>query len=122
MSRYSDPVTEAITYLDTQHDGVSTFGQVPATRPARFRVVTRTGTEWLNPGNRLAQLTFECWNTRGTAAADDDGELLSDMLAEWEAIPAADGWVGGPYQQVDPDTGCPRSVITILIMQHVKQK
>lgn len=97
--------------------------RVPSERPGRLVRVMLTGSSRTNVSRRDAQVTVECWAPDGPAA-----ERLADKVAGWlvdldesaSHVPqGADGWVGGPYSDPDPDTGSPRYVMTVILRQRL---
>jgi len=94
--------------------------EVPADRPPVFVRVMRTGNRRLSVAHRRIQFTIECWNEAGEAAAERMADQVEARLCQWPAVPSgAQGWLSGPYPQRDPDTGCPRYVMTCYAVQRV---
>lgn len=122
----TDPIVAVRTYLDAKavaaSDSIRAFGGVPNPRPARFIRLMRVGTVITSVAHRDVRIVAECWNTAGQLAANSDGDMVQGWLA---AMAGADGhvpqgergWIGGPYEQPDPDSECPRSVMTFILRQ-----
>lgn len=93
-------------------EGVTAFGDVPATRPTAFVTVERTGGErtlFLDRGTYALQ----CWAQSRAQAATLADEVSSALLS----LPASSGRVGATavasvYNFPDPDSGTARYQIT----------
>lgn len=122
---YPSAVETIRDYLDAKAvaagDPVRTFGGVPSPRPARFVRLMQAGTSERSVAHRDVRVVVECWETSEHAA-----ERLADLVQGWlrsmntarGVVPqGADGWLGGPYSQPDPDSGTPRYVMTVILRQ-----
>lgn len=122
---WPDTIAAVSAYLNhcfaSVGDATSTFGGVPRSRPERFVRLQQAGATILAPGLRDVRLVVECWERSEQAAnrlADQvQAWLISMDIPEGRVAPGADGWLGGPYSQPDPDSGCPRSVMTVVMTQ-----
>ncbi len=80
--------------------------QVPVPRPPAFIRVMRTGNQRMNVAFRRVQLTVECWDEAGEAAAERMADLVEARLEEWPRVPTGSpAWLSGPTPQVDEETG-----------------
>lgn len=122
----TDPIVTVRTYLDAKAtaagDSICSFGGVPNPRPARFIRLMRVGTAITSVAHRDVRIVAECWNAAGQLAANADGDTvqgwLSAMAGATGHVPQGErGWIGGPYEQPDPDSMCPRSVMTFILRQ-----
>jgi len=78
----------------------------------------RTGNRRLSTAHRSVQITLECWDAAGEAAAERFADHVESLVSDWEDVPDnEDGWISGPVPQRDPDSGCPRYVMTFVIIQ-----
>lgn len=102
-------------------DPVRAFGGVPKPRPTRFVRLVQAGSTVLSVAHRDVRVVVECWE-----ATEHRAERLADLVAGWLTdlhesrgfVPQGpDGWFGGPYSQPDPDSGTPRSVMTVILRQ-----
>lgn len=93
---------------------------VPEKRPPRFVRLMSSGSERRTIVHRDTRITVECWNAISEAAAAGDAETVYAALDEWYLVPPFDGWPSGPYPQPDPDTGCPRYVMTCLVRHRME--
>jgi len=114
---FADPEIQLIDHLAPLLD-VPVLGGVPEPRPAKFVRVMRTGNKRLSVAHRQVQMTVECWDEAGDAAAARLADQVEELLSDWEEMPASeDGWVSGAVPEVDPDSGCPRYVLTVAFIQ-----
>ena len=120
------PIVTVVAWLNQQAaadgDPVVAYGIVPNPRPDRFIRVMRGGTTVLTPAHRDVRLVVECWDSAGELAADELGDRVAGWLAQLDVPgshvpPGPAGFFGGPYAQPDPDSGCPRSVMTVNLRQ-----
>lgn len=91
-----------------------------------FVRVMLTGSRRLNLAQMDRQVTFEAWGETG-ANADTEAEQLGMhlyglvgalALPDGTHVPdGEDGWVGGPYPDVDPTSGRPRYIMTAIVRQ-----
>ena len=125
---YASPIAAIRTHLDAQAaaagDPARAYGGVPDPRPARFIRLMLAGTTVRSVAHRDARVVVECWETSEQAA-----ERLGDLVFGWlcdlhstdGVVPqGADGWLGGPYSQPDPDSGTPRCVMTVILRQGIQ--
>lgn len=112
---WADAEALTITYLN----GTGLFGevstQVPEPRPDRFVRVMSSGSSRRTLVHRDTRITVECWDAESEAAACELAEQVYAALDDWDLVPTFDGWPSGPYPQSDPNTGCPRYVMTCLV-------
>lgn len=122
----TDPIVAVRAHLNAKAaaaaDSIRAFGGVPKPRPDRFIRLMRVGTVVTSVAHRDVRIVAECWNATGQLAANSDGDLvqgwLSSMAGVSGHVPQGErGWIGGPYEQPDPDTTCPRSVMTFILRQ-----
>ena len=116
---------QTVTYL-APLVGVSVLRVLPDPLPAgTFVRVMLTGTRRVNLTLMERRVTLECWAALGHAA---DAEALASItyghMGAWSTdstwVPdGQDGWAGGPYADVDPETGRPRYVMTANVRQGV---
>lgn len=92
----------------------------PDPRPERFVRLMSSGSERRTIVHRDTRITVEVWNALGEAAAAADVEVVYLALDDWELVPDFDGWPSGPYPQPDPDTGCPRYVMTCVVRHRME--
>lgn len=122
---FDDPTEIVVKYLNSSDlGGVEAFGRVPAVRPDRFIRCAWTGSHRTSPMHRSAQVTVECWAPTAIKA-DRLGAAVEEALIAlqdpWAYVPIGpEGWVGGPYPLPDPDSGTPRSVMTVILKQRSK--
>ena len=95
---------------------------IPSTRPASFVRMMLTGTSRRGLAQADARLTVECWATTDAAAEalarQAYGLLCALDLPDGTHVPlGSDGWAGGPYADVDPTSGSPRYVMTVVVRQ-----
>lgn len=122
---YASPITTIRTHIDAcaiaAGDSARAFGGVLKPRPDRFVRLMRAGTITLSVAHRDVIVVVECWET-SEYDADCFGDLVHDWLVDLHTpegfVPQGpDGWLGGPYSQPDPDSGTPRSVMTVILRQ-----
>ena len=118
---FDDPVAVLVADLTARDPTVQTSGRVPNPRLARFRRVFLVGTQAITTAHRIARLTVEDWAATDVAA-DRAGAateaLLPDSGDGWNRImPAPDCWVAGPVPLPDPESGSPRAVMTVSMIQ-----
>lgn len=122
---YADPVAVIGPYLDTRAitagDTVRAHAGVPKSRPIRFVRLMDVGSTVRSVTHRDARVVVECWEQSEQAAT-----ALADLIFGWLCelsepgghVPQGPGgWLGGPYSQPDPDTGIPRSTMTVILRQ-----
>jgi len=114
---FHDAEQTVIDYLTPLTDLLVT-AEVPDHRPDVFIRVMNTGNKRLSTSHRIVQITLECWNTAGPAAANRLADTVETILSDWELIAdSEDGWVSGPVAQRDPESGCARTIMTFRIIQ-----
>ncbi|MDR1078841.1 MAG: hypothetical protein LBL55_09330 [Propionibacteriaceae bacterium] len=116
---FDDPVEWLRAYLTPILD-CPALGGVPHPRPPRFVRLLWTGTRRQNVAFRLAQVTAEAWDEAGMSAAAQLGSDLHDALDRCPLLPRSSGWAGGPYNDTDPDTGTPKTVMTVQLKQRAR--
>ena len=94
---------------------------VPDPRPDRFVRLVNSGSERRTIVHRDTRITVECWNEGGSASASADAEAVYVALDDWDLVPDFDGWTSSPYAQPDPDTGCPRYVMTCVVRHRMEE-
>lgn len=109
----------ARTYL-ADATTLPTSTAVPKPRPRRFLRLQVGGSQPRTLVHRDTLLTVECWNADSEAAASHDAELVYEVLDAWDLVPTFDGWRSAPYPQPDPDTGCPRYVMTCVVRHRLE--
>jgi len=100
--------------------GVTIATKVPATRPAKFVKVTRTGGVQRDLISDDAQLTFECW-----AASEIDASAICRLVrahlkaVEGETVGGVFARkvteIGGPANFPDPESASPRYQYTASV-------
>lgn len=124
---------EAVTFPDVESvvidylsgaltdDSATIATAVPTTRPDRLVKVTRTGGLRASVGHELAQVTMECWDTTGPAAAALTrlvrGHLAAMHYVDGDIVCAFVREVGGPAFFPDALTGMPRYRMTVQLVQ-----
>ena len=113
---------QAMVYL-TPRVGVPVQRVLPNDLPDEFVRVILTGTRRINLTLLERRLTVECWALTD-AAAHDLAALTYAHLSAWRTdsvwVPhGEDGWAGGPYADIDPDTKRPQYVMTANVRQGV---
>ena len=91
---------EALTvaYLKSNGLGVPGFTDLPELLPQEFVHVMLTGSGRRTVVQRACELA----------------EQVYALIDGWELVPVFGGWAAGPYPQPDPETGCPRYVMTFI--------
>ena len=101
--------------------GVPALSRVPDPRPPKLIRAALTGSRRRSLIHRDARVTVECWAPTDTEAynlAAQVEEALSGLDTAWAFVPGGDGgWVGGPTELPDPDSGTPRVVMTVNLRQ-----
>lgn len=118
---FDDPVATLLADLRERVPLVPASGRVPSPRPARFVRVQLVGTQAITPAHRIARMLVECWDETDPKA-DRLGALIESLLPDsgtpWNRIlPAPDCWVAGPVPLPDPESGSPRAVMTVSMIQ-----
>lgn len=122
---YPSPIATMKAYLDAcavaASDPARAYGGVPNPRPTRFWRLLRAGATTLSVAHRDVRIVVECWESdeaRAETFGDWTHGLLSALNLSGGHVPqGAGGWLGGPYSQPDPDSGTPRSVMTVILRQ-----
>ncbi len=107
---------EALTvdYLKSRGLEVPVFTDLPELLPQEFVHVMLTGSERRTVVHRDSKLTVECWAQGDPQRACELAERVYALIDDWELVPVFGGWLAGPYPQPDPETGCPRYVMTFI--------
>lgn len=120
---FDDPVKIIRDHLQgtPELSGVPAFSRVPAERPPILIRAVLTGSRRRSLIHRDARVTVECWAPTDTEAHQLGAqveEALSNLDTSWAFVPGGDGgWVGGPAELPDPDSGTPRVVMTVNLRQ-----
>lgn len=116
---FADVEAMARAYLDARFaEKVTTT--VPKPRPARFIRLMSGGSQPRTLVHRDTLLTVECWDAAGESVAARFAEGVYEALDAWDLVPDFDGWRSAPYPQPDPDTGCPRYVMTCVVRHRME--
>lgn len=124
---FPNAVAAIRAYLESKatsaSDPMVISGEVPNPRPSRLVRLVQAGSTLLSPAHRDVRVVVECWEV-----SIYEADRLADLVQSWlcgmhtvnGTVPQGpDGWLGGPYSQSDPDSGCPRSVMTVILRQGV---
>lgn len=95
---------------------------IPSPRPATFVRVMLTGTTRRTLHLADARVTIECWAPSAAEAEALSREVYGRMsamdLTDGTYVPLGPaGWAGGPYADVDPDSGTARYTMTAIVRQ-----
>lgn len=124
---FPSPTAAVVAYLDSlliaDGDLARAYGGVPKPRPARLVRVTMAGANPRSVAHRDVRVVIESW-----AESEQAAERLADKVYGWMCdmdtasghVPrGADGWLGGPYSDPDPDSASPRYTQTAILRQRV---
>ncbi|RRD03227.1 DUF3168 domain-containing protein [Arachnia propionica] len=120
---FDDPVRIICDYLNETPalSGVSAFSRVPDPRPPKLIRATLTGSRRRSLIHRDARVTVECWAPTDAEAYELGAQVeqaLSGLDTAWAFMPGGEGgWVSGPTELPDPDSGSPRVVMTANLRQ-----
>lgn len=96
--------------------------RIPDPRPDRFVRLMNSGSERRTLVHRDTRITVEVWNAQSEGAAVADAEVVYDALDDWDEVPVWDGWPSSPYEQQDPESGCPRVVMTCIVRHRTDEE
>lgn len=126
MEAITFPDAEAVTvaYLNEAltacGDTAKAATMIPNPRPDRLVKVTRTGGVRASVGHELAQVTIECWDVNGPAAADlarlVRGHISALHVVDDDIVAAFAREIGGPVFLPDPQTNLPRYRMTVQLV------
>ena len=120
---FDDPVKIICDHLrgTPELSGVPAFSKVPDPRPPKLIRASLTGSRRRSLIHRDARVTVECWAPTDTEVYRLGAQVedaLSELNTNWAFVPGGDGgWVGGPAELPDPDSGTPRVVMTVNLRQ-----
>lgn len=114
----TDTEAMARTFLLAVVTPVEVVTTVPATRPAKFVRLFRTGGSAENRVLERAQLTVQAWAPDTVTAANLAGVCREAFLNNSSLMPLVRSVseTGGLRLDPDPDTGIPRYTFTVTLM------
>ncbi|MCL2453759.1 MAG: hypothetical protein FWD18_00425 [Micrococcales bacterium] len=115
-----------LDYLSPLVDVPVLRGAPAGERPEAFVRLMLTGTRRTSLVQADAQVTVECWAPTHAAAYEVCRQVYGllgamDLDDGTHVPPGEDGWAAGPYASVDPDTGTPGYVMTVVVRQPVEE-
>lgn len=116
--KFSDAETMGRTFLLAVVSPVKVVTLVPATRPAKFVRIFRTGGAADNRVLERAQLTVQGWADDTVEAFALTSDCREAFLNDYSLMPLVRGVneVGGLHFDPDPGTNTPRYTFTVELM------
>lgn len=110
----TDPTRHVVMALKAA--GIAAFSEVPATRPARFATVMRTGGGRRGRCMKDAAFSIDCWSETRRDAAELCEAVEDAVLSLPETDEAAfHAAVETVYYNPDPDSGAPRYCANVAV-------